>query len=180
MIGDHIWEHSAGSASVESAGRAIPRWGLAVSRSFGDLLLKEPQKYGCSQVGISWAGLSRISDDFKLRAGIRVWPPPPHSVARQPGANTHSTSGSRWLGDRRAGGAHGGAGPRSFGLRLPCARVLPESGLRQASSIQVYTSVYKCIQIYTTVYICIHLYTMYKNRCFEANDRESIVKLGRQ
>ncbi|CAK9111981.1 unnamed protein product [Durusdinium trenchii] len=31
-------------------GRAIPRWGLAVSRSFGDLLLKEPQRYGCTKV----------------------------------------------------------------------------------------------------------------------------------
>ena len=36
-------------------GRAIPRWGLAVSRSFGDLLLKEPQKYGCTKAGmIQW------------------------------------------------------------------------------------------------------------------------------
>ncbi|CAE7220171.1 unnamed protein product [Symbiodinium natans] len=37
-------------SQVFFGGRAIPRWGLAVSRSFGDLLLKEPQKYGCSQV----------------------------------------------------------------------------------------------------------------------------------
>jgi len=35
---------------VYFGGRAIPRWGLAVSRSFGDLLLKEPQKYGCTKV----------------------------------------------------------------------------------------------------------------------------------
>merc|ERR1712070_1169568 len=31
-------------------GRAIPRWGLAVSRAFGDLLLKEPENYGCESV----------------------------------------------------------------------------------------------------------------------------------
>eukprot|EP00929_Paragymnodinium_shiwhaense_P106127 TRINITY_DN7129_c0_g3_i2.p1 TRINITY_DN7129_c0_g3~~TRINITY_DN7129_c0_g3_i2.p1 ORF type:complete len:472 (+),score=119.68 TRINITY_DN7129_c0_g3_i2:136-1551(+) len=30
--------------------RAIPRWGLAVSRAFGDLLLKEPERYGCEAV----------------------------------------------------------------------------------------------------------------------------------
>eukprot|EP00438_Fugacium_kawagutii_P009455 Skav202066 [mRNA] locus=scaffold1138:632968:635433:- [translate_table: standard] len=32
-----------------SAGRSISRWGLAVSRSFGDLLLKEPRNYGCTK-----------------------------------------------------------------------------------------------------------------------------------
>ncbi|CAE6925316.1 unnamed protein product [Symbiodinium sp. CCMP2456] len=37
-------------SQVFFGGRAIPRWGLAVSRAFGDLLLKEPQKYGCAQV----------------------------------------------------------------------------------------------------------------------------------
>ncbi|CAE7240969.1 unnamed protein product [Symbiodinium necroappetens] len=37
-------------SQVFFGGRAIPRWGLAVSRAFGDLLLKEPQKYGCEQV----------------------------------------------------------------------------------------------------------------------------------
>uniref|UniRef100_A0A7S1FE23 PPM-type phosphatase domain-containing protein n=1 Tax=Noctiluca scintillans TaxID=2966 RepID=A0A7S1FE23_NOCSC len=31
-------------------GRAIARWGLAVSRAFGDLLLKEPERFGCSGV----------------------------------------------------------------------------------------------------------------------------------
>lgn len=31
-------------------GRHIPRWGLAVSRAFGDLLLKEPERYGCENV----------------------------------------------------------------------------------------------------------------------------------
>ncbi|CAK0836905.1 unnamed protein product [Prorocentrum cordatum] len=35
---------------VRFGGRLIPRWGLAVSRSFGDLLLKEPENYGCSKV----------------------------------------------------------------------------------------------------------------------------------
>merc|ERR1712226_1280054 len=34
-------------SAVTFGGRAIPRWGLAVSRSFGDLLLKEPERYGC-------------------------------------------------------------------------------------------------------------------------------------
>eukprot|EP00439_Symbiodinium_sp_Y106_P086531 s100_g33.t4 len=37
-------------SQVFFGGRAIPRWGLAVSRAFGDLLLKEPQNYGCAQV----------------------------------------------------------------------------------------------------------------------------------
>mmetsp|Transcript_51146 Transcript_51146/g.95834 ORF Transcript_51146/g.95834 Transcript_51146/m.95834 type:complete len:446 (+) Transcript_51146:41-1378(+) len=37
-------------SQVFFGGRNIPRWGLAVSRAFGDLLLKEPHKYGCSQV----------------------------------------------------------------------------------------------------------------------------------
>lgn len=32
------------------AGRVIPRWGLAVSRAFGDQLLKEPERYGCKSV----------------------------------------------------------------------------------------------------------------------------------
>lgn len=31
-------------------GRYIARWGLAVSRAFGDLLLKEPERYGCAGV----------------------------------------------------------------------------------------------------------------------------------
>eukprot|EP00490_Sorites_sp_Unknown_P012441 CAMPEP_0114693434 /NCGR_PEP_ID=MMETSP0191-20121206/69086_1 /TAXON_ID=126664 /ORGANISM="Sorites sp." /LENGTH=439 /DNA_ID=CAMNT_0001987137 /DNA_START=32 /DNA_END=1348 /DNA_ORIENTATION=- len=35
---------------VVFGGRTISRWGLAVSRSFGDLLLKEPYKYGCTKV----------------------------------------------------------------------------------------------------------------------------------
>ncbi|CAL1152942.1 unnamed protein product [Cladocopium goreaui] len=35
---------------VVFGGRTIARWGLAVSRAFGDLLLKEPYKYGCTKV----------------------------------------------------------------------------------------------------------------------------------
>merc|ERR1712194_60526 len=37
------------------AGKRIPRWGLAVSRAFGDLLLKEPEAFGCS--GVTPGGL---------------------------------------------------------------------------------------------------------------------------
>mmetsp|Transcript_23744 Transcript_23744/g.48137 ORF Transcript_23744/g.48137 Transcript_23744/m.48137 type:complete len:296 (+) Transcript_23744:173-1060(+) len=37
-------------AQVSFGSRVIPRWGLAVSRSFGDLLLKEPERYGCVKV----------------------------------------------------------------------------------------------------------------------------------
>jgi len=37
-------------ASVMFGGRVIPRCGLAVSRAFGDVLLKEPERYGCTQV----------------------------------------------------------------------------------------------------------------------------------
>lgn len=36
-------------------GQTIARWGLAVSRAFGDLLLKEPEKYDC--VGVAPGGL---------------------------------------------------------------------------------------------------------------------------
>lgn len=35
---------------VRFGGRLIPRWGLAVSRAFGDLLLKEPERYDCNHV----------------------------------------------------------------------------------------------------------------------------------
>lgn len=45
-------------------GQQIARWGLAVSRSFGDLLLKEPEKYDC--VGASPGGL--ISAVPEMRA----------------------------------------------------------------------------------------------------------------
>lgn len=48
---DHhgVWRVFVPSA-VSWAGRSIPRWGLAVSRAFGDLLLKEPERFGCSSV----------------------------------------------------------------------------------------------------------------------------------
>lgn len=36
-------------------GKHIVRWGLAVSRAFGDLLMKEPEKYGC--LGVMPGGL---------------------------------------------------------------------------------------------------------------------------
>merc|ERR1712119_182225 len=42
-----------GSASF--GGNTIARWGLAVSRAFGDLLLKEAEKYDC--VGVAPGGL---------------------------------------------------------------------------------------------------------------------------
>lgn len=49
-----VWRvFTPGSASF--GGQTIARWGLAVSRSFGDLLLKEPEKYDC--VGVAPGGL---------------------------------------------------------------------------------------------------------------------------
>merc|ERR1712061_223941 len=45
-------------------GRAIQRWGLAVSRAFGDLLLKEPEKYGCP--GVSPGGLVTAEPEFHV------------------------------------------------------------------------------------------------------------------
>lgn len=41
--------------SSNFGGQTIQRWGLAVSRSFGDLLLKEPENYDC--VGVTPGGL---------------------------------------------------------------------------------------------------------------------------
>jgi len=41
--------------SSNFGGQTIQRWGLAVSRSFGDLLLKEPERYDC--VGVTPGGL---------------------------------------------------------------------------------------------------------------------------
>jgi len=48
---DHhgVWRVFAPSA-ISFAGHSFPRWGLAVSRAFGDLLLKEPERYGCPSV----------------------------------------------------------------------------------------------------------------------------------
>lgn len=51
-----------GSASF--GGQLIARWGLAVSRSFGDLLLKEPERHECA--GVSPGGL--ISAVPEMRA----------------------------------------------------------------------------------------------------------------
>jgi protein phosphatase 2C family protein 2/3 len=49
-----VWRvFTPGSASF--GGQTIARWGLAVSRAFGDLLLKEPEKYDC--VGVAPGGL---------------------------------------------------------------------------------------------------------------------------
>ena len=110
-------------------GRAIPRWGLAVSRAFGDLLLKEPQNYGCAQAPhpdckcriepsyfASQLSLSRhptarrecqharIHVLLATRARIRIH------------ADDGSNPGPRRLGHRRARVASGGAGPCSARL----------------------------------------------------------------
>ena len=51
-------------------GRTIPRWGLAVSRSFGDLLLKEPEKFGCAQ---AWSyGRVLIADNEDKEVGGHI------------------------------------------------------------------------------------------------------------
>lgn len=36
--------------AVTFCGRVIPKTGLAVSRAFGDIILKEPERYGCNTV----------------------------------------------------------------------------------------------------------------------------------
>ncbi|CAE8710683.1 unnamed protein product, partial [Polarella glacialis] len=64
-------------------GRSIPRWGLAVSRAFGDLLLKEPEQYGCSQVApgglviaepeIQVAEIDPATDRFLILACDGIW-----------------------------------------------------------------------------------------------------------
>merc|ERR1711879_364121 len=49
-----VWRvFTPGPASF--GGQTIARWGLAVSRAFGDLLLKEAEKYDC--VGVAPGGL---------------------------------------------------------------------------------------------------------------------------
>lgn len=68
---------------VSFGGRVIPRWGLAVSRSFGDLLLKEPERYGCVQVapgGLVTAepeqqviDIEPATDRFVILASDGVW-----------------------------------------------------------------------------------------------------------
>jgi len=69
--------------SSNFGGQTIQRWGLAVSRSFGDLLLKEPENYGC--VGVAPGGLvtavpeiqvmdlSPSEDRFLLLACDGIW-----------------------------------------------------------------------------------------------------------
>lgn len=45
-------------------GRVISRWGLAVSRAFGDLLLKEPERYGCA--GVAPGGLITAVPEIRV------------------------------------------------------------------------------------------------------------------
>eukprot|EP00931_Biecheleriopsis_adriatica_P105820 TRINITY_DN80342_c0_g1_i1.p1 TRINITY_DN80342_c0_g1~~TRINITY_DN80342_c0_g1_i1.p1 ORF type:complete len:469 (+),score=131.04 TRINITY_DN80342_c0_g1_i1:27-1409(+) len=45
-------------------GKHITRWGLAVSRAFGDLLLKEPERYGC--MGVMPGGLITAVPEIKV------------------------------------------------------------------------------------------------------------------
>merc|ERR1711879_460570 len=53
-MGEGVWRvFIPGPASF--GGQLIARWGLAVSRAFGDLLLKEPEKYDC--IGVAPGGL---------------------------------------------------------------------------------------------------------------------------
>jgi len=70
-------------SQVAFGGRRLARWGLAVSRSFGDLLLKEPERFGCGQVapgGLVVAepeqhavDLDPDSDRFLVLASDGVW-----------------------------------------------------------------------------------------------------------
>lgn len=64
-------------------GRLIQRWGLAVSRAFGDLLLKEPERYGCPSVApgglvngipeIRVVDLDPAEDRFVIIACDGIW-----------------------------------------------------------------------------------------------------------
>eukprot|EP00812_Abedinium_dasypus_P011090 NODE_466_length_1545_cov_329.211409.p2 GENE.NODE_466_length_1545_cov_329.211409~~NODE_466_length_1545_cov_329.211409.p2 ORF type:complete len:485 (+),score=152.79 NODE_466_length_1545_cov_329.211409:109-1455(+) len=64
-------------------GRVVARWGLAVSRAFGDLLLKEPERYGCASVApgglitsapeIRTVELRPAEDRFLVLACDGVW-----------------------------------------------------------------------------------------------------------
>eukprot|EP00929_Paragymnodinium_shiwhaense_P119807 TRINITY_DN91706_c0_g1_i1.p1 TRINITY_DN91706_c0_g1~~TRINITY_DN91706_c0_g1_i1.p1 ORF type:complete len:442 (-),score=113.50 TRINITY_DN91706_c0_g1_i1:113-1438(-) len=45
-------------------GQLLSRWGLAVSRSFGDLLLKEPEKYDCA--GVAPGGLVIATPEIRI------------------------------------------------------------------------------------------------------------------
>lgn len=63
IVGHHgVWRVFVPSA-VTFSGRTIPRWGLAVSRAFGDLLLKEPERYGCPSVAPG--GLVIVQPEFR-------------------------------------------------------------------------------------------------------------------
>lgn len=69
--------------STVFGGRHIQKWGLAVSRAFGDLLLKEPEKYGCTGVlpgglisavpEIQVLDINPIEDRFLVLACDGVW-----------------------------------------------------------------------------------------------------------
>merc|ERR1712232_35136 len=50
--------------AAKFAGQIIARWGLAVSRSFGDLLLKEPENYDC--VGVTPGGLVIAEPEIRI------------------------------------------------------------------------------------------------------------------
>lgn len=62
---DHhgVWRVFVPTA-MNFGGRSLGRWGLAVSRSFGDLLLKEPERYGCP--GVLPGGLVIAQPELKV------------------------------------------------------------------------------------------------------------------
>mmetsp|Transcript_100330 Transcript_100330/g.189291 ORF Transcript_100330/g.189291 Transcript_100330/m.189291 type:complete len:447 (-) Transcript_100330:68-1408(-) len=51
-------------SSANFGGQTIQRWGLAVSRAFGDLLLKEAEKYECA--GVAPGGLVNSTPEFRV------------------------------------------------------------------------------------------------------------------
>jgi protein phosphatase 2C len=69
--------------SSNFGGQTIQRWGLAVSRAFGDLLLKEPEKYDCAGVApgglviavpeIQVMDLNPAEDRFLVMASDGIW-----------------------------------------------------------------------------------------------------------
>merc|ERR1719500_108699 len=50
--------------AAKFGGQTIARWGLAVSRSFGDLLLKEAERYDC--VGVAPGGLITAEPEMRI------------------------------------------------------------------------------------------------------------------
>lgn len=50
--------------SAKFGGQLIARWGLAVSRAFGDLLMKEPENYDC--VGVTPGGLLTSAPEIRI------------------------------------------------------------------------------------------------------------------